>query len=89
MNRRISFICAAICCLAVAITISAQSGGGTSDKIQQLEQAMHKAEMQGDASWYQTGLYRGGEACRVPSSRKTIGKTQLPIISSLHTLPKT
>ena len=32
-----------------------------------------------------TGLNRGGEACRVPSSRKTIGKTQLPI-RSLHTL---
>jgi len=59
MNRRISFICAAICCLAVAITISAQSGGGTSDKIQQLEQAMHKAEMQGDASWYQQHLADG------------------------------
>jgi hypothetical protein len=32
-----------------------------------------------------TGLNRGGEACRVPSSRKTIGKTQLPT-RSLHTL---
>ena len=33
-----------------------------------------------------TGLNRCGKACRVPSSRKTIGKQQLPIISSLHTL---
>jgi hypothetical protein len=32
-----------------------------------------------------TGLNRGGEACRVPSSRKTIGKTELPTHSS-HTL---
>src|SRR5579864_8756888 len=30
-----------------------------------------------------TGLNRGGEACRVPSSRKTIGKPKLPI-RSLH-----
>ena len=34
-----------------------------------------------------TGLNRCVKACRVPSSRKTIGKQQLPIISSLHTLP--
>jgi hypothetical protein len=32
-----------------------------------------------------TGMNRDGEACRVPSSRKTIGKTQLPT-RSLHTL---
>jgi hypothetical protein len=34
-----------------------------------------------------TGLNRDAEACRVPSSRKTIGKTKLPITTcSLHTL---
>src|ERR1700678_4028086 len=33
-----------------------------------------------------TGLNRDEEACRVPSSRKTIGKTKLPITCSLHTL---
>jgi len=33
-----------------------------------------------------TGLNRDGKACRVPSSRKTIGKTKLPITCSLHTL---
>jgi len=33
-----------------------------------------------------TGLNRCGKACRVPSSRKTIGKPELPI-SSLLTLP--
>jgi len=32
-----------------------------------------------------TGLNRDGEACRVPSSRKTIGKPKLPT-RSLHTL---
>jgi hypothetical protein len=35
-----------------------------------------------------TGLDRCVKACRVPSSRKTIGKQQLPIISSLLTLLK-
>ena len=34
-----------------------------------------------------TGSNRCVKACRVPSSRKTIGKTKLPIISSLLTLP--
>lgn len=59
MNRKVTFIFAAICCLAVAITISAQSGGGTSDNIQQLEQAMHQAEIHGDVAWYQQHLADG------------------------------
>jgi hypothetical protein len=59
MNRKVTFIFAAICCLAVAITISAQSGGGTSDKIQQLEQAMRQAEKHGDVAWYQQHLADG------------------------------
>jgi hypothetical protein len=59
MNRKITFTYLALCCLVVAITVFAQSGGNTSANIQQLEKDMHQAQMNSDAAWYQQHLADG------------------------------
>jgi len=58
MNRKIMFAFAAACCLAVTITVVAQSGD-TSAHIQQLEKDMHHAQMHGDVAWYKQHLAEG------------------------------
>jgi len=59
MNRKITFASAVVACLAVAITLLAQTSGGTSSKVEQLEKDMRKAQMNSDAGWYQQHMADG------------------------------
>ena len=59
MNRNITFALVAVCCLAVVITVLAQSGGDTASKVARLEKDMRKAQMSNDPTWYQQHLADG------------------------------
>jgi hypothetical protein len=59
MNRKTTAAVVAVCCLAVGITLVAQTGGDTSSKVQQLEKEMHQAQMNSDVNWYQQHLADG------------------------------
>lgn len=58
MNRKIMIALMSVCCLAVAITMTAQ-GGDASAQIQQLEKEMREAQMKNDVAWYQKHLADG------------------------------
>lgn len=59
MNRKITVLMVAACCLTVAITLVAQAGSRTSSKIEQLEKEMRQAQKNYDINWYQQHLADG------------------------------
>jgi hypothetical protein len=59
MNRKMTTGLVAVCSLAVGVTLIAQESGDAASKVQQLEQEMHQAQMNSDASWYEQHLADG------------------------------
>ena len=59
MNRKFTVALVAVCCLALAMTLVAQTGGDASSKVEELEKEMRHAQMNSDATWYQQHLADG------------------------------
>jgi hypothetical protein len=59
MKANIRVVLVAVGCLAVAITLVAQTSGDASSKIEQLEKDMRKAQMSSDVGWYQQHMADG------------------------------
>src|SRR3954453_11598726 len=59
MNRKITVLLVAVCCLGMGITVMAQESGDASSKMQQLEKEIHRAQINNDVTWYQQHLADG------------------------------
>src|SRR5512146_1344677 len=59
MNRKITVLLIAACCIALATTLIAQAGSDASSKVEQLEKEMRDAQKASDVSWYQQHLADG------------------------------
>ena len=59
MSRKITVSLVAVCCLAGGIMLMAQEGGDVSSQVQQLEQEMHRAQLNNDGTWYEQHLADG------------------------------
>jgi hypothetical protein len=59
MTCKIMLPWVAVCSVAMAVTLMAQEGGNASTKVKQLEEDMHKAQMNSDGTWFQQHLADG------------------------------